>query len=72
MTLGKAPVSNMSINSISGIHVILEEEYQEEIDEQIYRETKSPVTIKKLGWKSSWNKREETMDKEKDWDCKWR
>jgi hypothetical protein len=49
MTLGKAPVSNMSINSISGIHVILEEEYQEEIDEQIYRETKSPVTIKKLG-----------------------
>lgn len=65
-TSQKYPIIVKGSSSRLEIHVILEEESQDESHEDSGKETKALVTIKKLGRKSGRRKREETTDKEKE------
>jgi hypothetical protein len=63
VTPGNEPITSMGISSIYGIHVILEEESKEAFDEDLGKETKVLVTIKKWDRKPGHNKRDEVVDK---------
>ena len=65
-TSQKYPIIVKGLSSILGIHVILEEESQDESHEDSGKETKALVTIKKLDRNYLHRKREETTDKEKE------